>query len=243
MLCRFWRREEGDEWAAERPCWSQGTCCHAQDNYKKRRASCFKLDFMCRDSLAFMMISHIHSCMLQLKQMLRAACVPHLGKPKEVMSDGGRAALDLHKWDLIFSCDQDVLLVVEYSCQVYTPDEINERYRKPSHQRRIWCNRRIFQLSKQPSRKGNALKYQYHSKVSPHSKLLRWCLVYLRVELWLLVARKSIQYSTVISAIILFKRSLLEATAALITWKHKGLDFLFVVYTVIIKSKLLHFSW
>ena len=34
MLCLFWRREEGDEWAEDRACCSQGTCCHAQDNWR-----------------------------------------------------------------------------------------------------------------------------------------------------------------------------------------------------------------
>lgn len=47
----------------------------------------------------------------------------HLGKPKEVVGDGGGAALDLHKWDLIFSCQQDVVLVVEDGCQVNAPNE------------------------------------------------------------------------------------------------------------------------
>lgn len=54
----------------------------------------------------------------------------HLGKPKEVMSDGGRAAMDLHQWDLIFSCHQDVFFVVEHSCQVHAPNEINMRETK-----------------------------------------------------------------------------------------------------------------
>lgn len=49
----------------------------------------------------------------------------HLSKPKEVLSDGGGAALDLHQRDLIFSCHQDAVFVVEYSRQVYTPEEIN----------------------------------------------------------------------------------------------------------------------
>ncbi len=42
------------------------------------------------------------------------------------MGDGGGAALDLHQWDLIFSCHQDVFLVVEHSSQVHAPNEINE---------------------------------------------------------------------------------------------------------------------
>lgn len=54
----------------------------------------------------------------------------HLGKPKEVLGDGGGAALDLHQWDLIFGCDQDVILVVEHSRQVHPPDRINLRKRR-----------------------------------------------------------------------------------------------------------------
>lgn len=51
----------------------------------------------------------------------------HLGKPEEVMDDGGGAALDLHQWDLIFSCHQDVFLVVKHSCQVHAPKQVNIR--------------------------------------------------------------------------------------------------------------------
>lgn len=51
----------------------------------------------------------------------------HLGKPKEVLGDGGGAALDLHQWELIFSCQQDVFLVVAHCCQVYAPNEIDIR--------------------------------------------------------------------------------------------------------------------
>lgn len=42
------------------------------------------------------------------------------------MDDRGGAALDLHQRDLIFSCHQDVLLVVEHSGQVHTPNEMRE---------------------------------------------------------------------------------------------------------------------
>lgn len=51
----------------------------------------------------------------------------HLGKPRKVVGDGGGAALDLHQWDLIFSCNQDVFLVVEHSSQVHAPNEIRNR--------------------------------------------------------------------------------------------------------------------
>lgn len=53
-----------------------------------------------------------------------------LGKPKEVVDDGGGAALDLHQWDLIFSRHQDVFLVVEHSSQVHAPNEISMRQMK-----------------------------------------------------------------------------------------------------------------
>lgn len=56
----------------------------------------------------------------------RVLLTAHLGKPRKVVGDGGGAALDLHQWDLIFSCHQDVFLVVEHSSQVHTPNEINE---------------------------------------------------------------------------------------------------------------------
>lgn len=51
----------------------------------------------------------------------------HLGKPRKVVGDGGGAALDLHEWDLIFSCNQDVFLVVEHSSQVRAPNNVNIR--------------------------------------------------------------------------------------------------------------------
>lgn len=57
----------------------------------------------------------------------RSLLTVHLGKPKEVVSDGGGAALDLHQWELIFSCQQDVFLVVEHCCQVHAPNEIDIR--------------------------------------------------------------------------------------------------------------------
>ena len=47
----------------------------------------------------------------------------YLCKPEEVLDDGGGAALDLHQRDLIFSRHQDVLLVVENSRQVHTPNK------------------------------------------------------------------------------------------------------------------------
>lgn len=50
----------------------------------------------------------------------------HLGKPREVVDNRGGAALDLHQRDLIFSCHQDVLLVVEHCGQVHTPNEMRE---------------------------------------------------------------------------------------------------------------------
>lgn len=50
----------------------------------------------------------------------------HLGKPRKVVDDRGGAALDLHQRDLIFRCHQDVLLVVEHSGQVHTPNEMRE---------------------------------------------------------------------------------------------------------------------
>lgn len=55
----------------------------------------------------------------------KTVCVllSHLGKPKKVLGDGRGAAMDLHKWDLSFSCHQDVLLVMEDSRQVHTPIE------------------------------------------------------------------------------------------------------------------------
>lgn len=37
MLCLFWRREEEENWAEARACWSQGTCCHAQDNWRRKK--------------------------------------------------------------------------------------------------------------------------------------------------------------------------------------------------------------
>lgn len=55
--------------------------------------------------------------------MYRAVVTGHLGKPEEVVGDGGGAALDLHEWNLIFSCQQDVVLVVEHGCQVHAPNE------------------------------------------------------------------------------------------------------------------------
>jgi len=54
----------------------------------------------------------------------------YLGKPKEVLGDGGGAALDLHQWDLIFGCHQDVFLVVEHSRQVHAPKTTNARRAK-----------------------------------------------------------------------------------------------------------------
>lgn len=48
----------------------------------------------------------------------------HLGEPGEVVDDGGGAALDLHQRDLILSCHQDVLLMVEHGGQVHTPGEM-----------------------------------------------------------------------------------------------------------------------
>lgn len=51
--------------------------------------------------------------------------VCHLRKPKEVLGDGGGAALDLHQRDLFFRRHQDVFLVVEHSCQVHAPNETN----------------------------------------------------------------------------------------------------------------------
>lgn len=58
----------------------------------------------------------------------------HLGKPKEVMGDGGGAALDFHQWELIFSCQQDVFLVVEHRCQVHSPNGIQETQNKDKDQ-------------------------------------------------------------------------------------------------------------
>lgn len=52
----------------------------------------------------------------------RCSSVVHLSKPQEVLGDGGGAALDLHQWDLIFCRHQDVVLVVENSCQVHAPN-------------------------------------------------------------------------------------------------------------------------
>lgn len=55
-----------------------------------------------------------------------AACVGttvHLSKPKKIMGDGGGAALDLHQRNLVFSCHQDAVFVVEDSGQVHSPDE------------------------------------------------------------------------------------------------------------------------
>lgn len=39
------------------------------------------------------------------------------------MGDGGGAALDLHQRNLVFSCHQDAVFVVEDSGQVHSPDE------------------------------------------------------------------------------------------------------------------------
>lgn len=46
-----------------------------------------------------------------------------LGKPGEVVDDGGGAAIDLHQRDLVLSRHQDVVLLVEHSGQVHTPGE------------------------------------------------------------------------------------------------------------------------
>lgn len=47
----------------------------------------------------------------------------HLSEPKKIMGDGGGAALDLYKRDLVFTCHQDVVFLVEHGGQVHTPDE------------------------------------------------------------------------------------------------------------------------
>lgn len=61
--------------------------------------------------------------------------IANLGKPKEVLSDGGGAALDLHQWELVICCDQDVFHFVEHSCQVYTPN--NEAKKKNRGENKI----------------------------------------------------------------------------------------------------------
>lgn len=47
----------------------------------------------------------------------------NLGKPKEVLGDGGGAALDFHQWELIFCCHQDVVFVVEHGSQVHASED------------------------------------------------------------------------------------------------------------------------
>lgn len=54
-----------------------------------------------------------------------SACVrvtAHLREPKKIMGDGGGAALDLNQRDLVFSCHQDVVFLVEHGGQVHTSD-------------------------------------------------------------------------------------------------------------------------
>lgn len=62
-----------------------------------------------------------------------AACIAmtaHLSEPKKIMGDGGGAALDLYQRDLVFSCHQDVVFVVEDSGQIHSPDENDARQAK-----------------------------------------------------------------------------------------------------------------
>lgn len=65
------------------------------------------------------------------------ACVgtiAHLSEPKKILRDGGGAALDLYQRDLVFSCHQDVVFVVEDSGQVHSPGEKDPRQaRKITH--------------------------------------------------------------------------------------------------------------
>lgn len=86
----------------------------------------------------------------------------HLGKPKEVLSDGGGAALDLHQRDLIFSCHQDVVFVVEYCRQIYTPEEISVRHTQ-QFERNI-CQISTLKIVFDPSRKG-LLRQQQNPKM------------------------------------------------------------------------------
>ncbi len=71
-------------------------------------------------------------CVANGFQHARVGQTVHLGKPWKVMGDGGGAALDLHKWDLIFGCHQDVFLVVEHSRQVHAPNYINTICDRPN---------------------------------------------------------------------------------------------------------------
>lgn len=64
------------------------------------------------------------------------ACIgmtAHLSEPKKIMGDGGGAALDLYQRDLVFSCHQDVVFVVEDSGQIHSPDENDARQAKKKY--------------------------------------------------------------------------------------------------------------
>lgn len=54
----------------------------------------------------------------------------HLSEPKKIMGDGGGAALDLYQRDLVFTCHQDVVVLVEHGGQVHTPGENDATHKK-----------------------------------------------------------------------------------------------------------------
>lgn len=71
----------------------------------------------------------------------------HLSEPKKVMGDGGGAALNLYQRDLVFSCHQNVVFVVEHSGHVHTPDENDASHTKNNTVEESLCRWRKRSLS------------------------------------------------------------------------------------------------
>lgn len=69
-------------------------------------------------------------------QLAHVGKIAHLSKPRKVMDDWSGAALNLHQRDLVFCSHKDVVLVVEHSGQIHTPNEINMTQTKIIHRGR-----------------------------------------------------------------------------------------------------------